>query len=115
MTADDLRALEERARPARLTDRVAVPLWVVLLAAFVVVPVAGFALETKWLEASSASARADRCLERAAERDRQDKIARWRARCEEIASSPEAPAAIGPDRRAFIEICMSNAAKEEYK
>lgn len=78
-------------RPADLTDRVAVPLWVVVAA-------------------ESAERRFDGCEAALAERNRQEKIAGWRRRCEDIARKSGAS-----EPRAMIEVCMSNAAREEYR
>jgi hypothetical protein len=99
--------------PVQLSDRVDVPVWVLSL--FVCMILAAlFATLVLWGKASIARDAADRCHETMEEWSRRERIARWRSRCEEIARSPEAAAGLS-DPRAFIEICMDNAAKEAYR
>jgi hypothetical protein len=87
-----------------------VPIWVAVLVVFLVLP--GLVLwgATEHARADRREERLDALQQRYDEHMRQDKIARWRDRCERIASESKVE-----ERRSMVEICMANAAKEEYR
>ncbi len=98
-------------RPVQAGDRVAVPIWVVLLTVFVAMPAMGLSTLVNHDRVELLRGQLDHLQNRDDEHLRQDRIAGWRARCERIAASQ------GDDahERAIVEVCMANAAKEEWR
>jgi hypothetical protein len=108
---------------ADMQTRVGVPLWVVVLLLFGALPIVIFTVAVLSAKAHNAEIRADASEHLLEEVRKADRIANWRSRCERLASDAtrqdlETPLGVSMHHtnfEVFVERCMEEAGKEEWR